>query len=169
MDFEIEFRAVGENTKAGDCIVIRYRESDGSTSIIVVDGGTLDSGAALVDSLRNLHGPSVQVAHVILTHADADHASGLRALLEQVKVSNLWMHVPWNHATKTRPYFQNKNFTDNGLASNLRKEFDILGDLWDLAKAKGVNIYEPFKGAAIGPLRVLSPTPFAYDRLLPQF
>ena len=169
MDYEIEFRAVGEGSKPGDCIVVRY----GTTTeheVMVIDGGTRASGAALVDHLRDLCGNDISIAHVVVTHPDlGDHASGLRDLLENVKVQNLWMHVPWVHAAEARPYFKDKRFTDSSLADRLRKDYDILSELFDLAVEKNVDIYEPFRGTAIGPFRVLSPTSYSYVRLLPQF
>jgi hypothetical protein len=43
MDFEIEFLPVGDASKAGDAIVVRYG-SNGLYQVIVVDGGTDDAG-----------------------------------------------------------------------------------------------------------------------------
>ncbi|MGO9267459.1 MAG: MBL fold metallo-hydrolase [Candidatus Binataceae bacterium] len=168
MNLEIEFRPVGEGSKAGDCLVIRHGTPQ-EYWVTVVDGGTRDSGAALVDHLRALCGKDVKVADVIVTHADQDHASGIRDVLEGLKVYNLWMHVPWLHAAEARPYFKDKRFTDAGLADKLRKEYDILNELFDLASARNVVVREPFRDAIIGPFRVLSPTSYSYVRLLPQF
>src|ERR1700687_3798112 len=110
MNYEIEFRPVGDGSRPGDCIVIRYGTPD-HYWVIIVDGGTRDSGVALVDHLRALCGASVQIAHVIVTHADQDHSSGIRDVLENLKVHNLWMHVLWLHAAATRPYFRDKRFS----------------------------------------------------------
>src|SRR5260370_6735048 len=111
MDFEVEFRPVGEGSRAGDCLVGRYG-SPQEYWIIVVDGGTRDSGVALVEHLQSLCGKGVKIAHVVVTHADQDHASGIRDVLENLKVYNLWMHVPWWHAAAARPFFKDKRFTD---------------------------------------------------------
>jgi len=43
MDFEIEFLPVGDASKAGDSIVVRYG-SNGQYEIIIIDGGTDDAG-----------------------------------------------------------------------------------------------------------------------------
>jgi glyoxylase-like metal-dependent hydrolase (beta-lactamase superfamily II) len=74
---EIEFLAVGSGSKPGDTIIIRYGEPD-NYALMVVDGGTSDSGTAMVAHLKKHFGNNVSLAHVVLTHSDADHASGLR-------------------------------------------------------------------------------------------
>lgn len=167
MKCEIEFLPVGTGSKPGDAIVIRYGEPH-AYELMIVDGGTLDSGEALVNHIQTFF-PGHGVSHVVLTHPDADHASGLRTVLEQLHVSNLWLHVPWLHAAATRPYFQNKNWTDERLSAAIRKEYDIVGSIFDTASARGLRIFEPFAGAAIGPFTVLSPHRAIYDLLLPQF
>lgn len=167
MKCEIEFLPVGTGSKPGDAIVIRYGEPN-AYELMIVDGGTLESGEELVKHVHT-HFPGQAIAHVVLTHPDGDHASGLRTVLEKLRVSNLWLHVPWVHAAVTRPYFENKNWTDQGLSAAIRKEYDILGDIFDIAAARGVHIFEPFAGSAIGPFTVLSPHRSVYDLLLPQF
>ena len=55
MGFEIDFLPVGEGEKSGDAIALRYGNLSGTRSeqtVLVVDGGTLDSGAALVDHVK---------------------------------------------------------------------------------------------------------------------
>ena len=155
MKCEIEFLPVGTGSKPGDAIVVRYGEPH-AYELMIVDGGTLESGDALVSHMRT-HFPGQAISHVVLTHPDADHASGLRTVLEQLRVANLWLHVPWLHAAATRPYFQNKSWTDAGLSATIRKEYDIVGDVFDAAAARGVQIFEPFAGSAVGPFAVLSP------------
>jgi len=51
MACEIEFLPVGDGTRAGDAIVIRYGEPD-DYKLMVVDGGTTESGENLVAHLR---------------------------------------------------------------------------------------------------------------------
>ena len=83
MKCEVEFLAVGEESRAGDCIVVRYGEID-AYQLMVVDGGTAATGETLVTHLKAQFGADVRVEHVVLTHADADHASGLRELLKEI-------------------------------------------------------------------------------------
>lgn len=167
MKCEIEFLPVGTGSKPGDAIVIRYGEPN-AYELMIVDGGTLESGEALVRHVQ-ANFPGKAIAHVVSTHPDSDHASGLRTVVENLRVSNLWLHVPWIHATETMPYFENKNWTEQGLSAAIRKEYDIIGDICDTALARGVHIFEPFAGTAVGPFTVLSPHRTVYNLFLPQF
>lgn len=168
MNCEIEFLPVGDATKAGDAIVVRYGEVN-SYELMVVDGGNLDSGKLLVEHVHEQFGKQAIISHVVLTHADADHASGLREVLSELSVGNLWLHIPWMSSAAARPYFANKNWTNDGLAAAIFKEYDLITDIVKLALEKKITIQQPFAGMAIGPLRVLSPNQKVYELLLPQF
>jgi beta-lactamase superfamily II metal-dependent hydrolase len=168
MKCEVEFLPVGDGEKAGDSIVIRYGE-DNDYNVMVVDGGTLEAGEKMVEHIHSEF-PQVQVIeHVVLTHADADHASGLRKLFGEFEIRTLWMHVPWVHALEAKHLFQDKTLSDDKLSKKIKDEYDILSELWDLAVEHGTQIRYPFAGAQIGPFIVLSPTKAAYLHLLPQF
>src|SRR5688572_5263922 len=97
---EIDFLPVGEENKSGDAIALRFGmyENRGwkSQTIFIIDGGDSDSGDALVRHVREVY-KSDKVDRVILTHPDRDHASGLRNVIEELKVDKIWMHRPWNH------------------------------------------------------------------------
>ena len=168
MRCEIEFLPVGSASKAGDAIIVRYGEQN-AYDIMVVDGGNADSGETLVAHLRKHFGTNVIVADVVLTHSDIDHASGLRKLLEEIPVRNLWLHIPWFLAKEARHLFSNKSMTETGLHNVVKKEYDIISEIVDLGVAQKCNIYYPFEGSTIGPFRVLSPSRHAYLHLLPQF
>jgi len=168
MKCEVEFLPVGEGERAGDCIVVRYGEEH-AYQLMVVDGGTLEAGENLVAHIRKEFPGSNVIEHVVLTHADADHASGLRKLFGEFEIKNLWMHVPWLAAADAKELFADKNMSAEKLAQVLRKEYDILAELWDLAVQHGTAIRQPFQGAQIGPFAVLSPNQYAYTHLLPQF
>ncbi|MEO6325436.1 MAG: hypothetical protein ABIQ65_12485, partial [Thermoanaerobaculia bacterium] len=165
---EIEFLPVGEGARPGDAIVVRYGSAN-AYELMVIDGGNLDSGRAVVSHLRNEFGDNAVVSHVVSTHPDADHASGLREVLAGLPVKNLWLHVPWLWAADARPYFANKNWTDLGLAQTLRNEYNIIDDLVGLAAKHSIAVQEPFAGSSIGPFHVLSPSKNVYPLLLPQF
>lgn len=165
---EIEFMAVGEGCRAGDAIVIRYGEIN-SYKLMVVDGGTADTGEALVTHLRQQYGQGVTLEHVVLTHSDADHASGLRTLLREVPVANLWLHIPWLLSSEAIGLFKSKSWTKETLAAAIKKEYDIISELVDIALERKSNIHYPFQGSQIGPFTVLSPRRATYVHLLPQF
>jgi len=168
MDYEIEFFPVGDASKAGDAIVARYG-TNGQHAITVIDGGTADSGSSIVEHIKGVYGENIVVDHVICTHPDTDHASGLRKVLEELPVNNLWLHGVWHHAAEILPFYENKQLTQQGLETALRKEYSIIEELIDLAAAQNTPVYEPFAGQKIGPFTVLSPTKWAYLRLIPQF
>jgi len=168
MKCEVEFLPVGDASKAGDAIVVRYGEPD-AYELMLVDGGTLDTGDAIVTHLRKEFGASTTLSHIVLTHSDADHASGLRTVLAQVPTANLWLHIPWLHAEETLPLFRDKRWTAAGLAKAIKDEYAIISEIVDLALEKGCAIHFPAQGARIGPFTVLAPNRATYNYLLPQF
>jgi len=159
---------VGDGTKAGDAIVIRYGEVD-AYSLMLIDGGHAETGEKIVAHLKKYFGPNPVLEHVVLTHSDTDHASGLRTILAEVKVKNLWLHIPWLLAEASRPLFKDKRWTEEGLRKAIKAEYNIISEIVDLAVEAGCNMYYPFAGYNIGPFRVLSPAQDAYTYLLPQF
>jgi beta-lactamase superfamily II metal-dependent hydrolase len=159
---ELDFLAVGKETKSGDAIAIRYGTPD-AWEVMVVDGGDLAAGADLVAHINAHYGSPARLAHVVCTHSDGDHVSGLRKVLEAFEVENLWVHQPWLYASELNPYFKG-NWSDANLAQHLRNDcFSIVAELCDMAEQYGVALREPFAGAQIGPFTVLAPT---HDRLL---
>lgn len=168
MNCEIEFLPVGDGCKPGDAIVVRYGEVN-AWELIVIDGGNLDSGKNLVSHVKANFGCNAVISHAIVTDPDGDHASGMREVLGGLPVKNLWLHLPWHFAAAARPYFANKNWTDQGLAQELRKEYDILGELVATAVKKYIPIQQPFAGTAIGPFQVISPWQNVYPYFIPQF
>ncbi len=168
MNCEIEFLAVGDASRAGDCIVIRYGEVH-DYRLMVVDGGTAATGEQLVAHLKTQFGQNVRVEHVVLTHSDADHASGLRELFKEIPVANLWMHIPWLLCEEASHLFANKDRSKENLARTIKNEYDILNEILELAWSTECVVRYPFQGANIGPFTVLSPSKYVYLHLLPQF
>ncbi len=168
MNCEIEFLPVGDASKAGDAIVVRYGDAS-SYELMIIDGGNLDSGELLVKHVRQQFGYKAVISHVVLTHADADHASGLRQVLSELTVKNLWVHVPWLHAEAARSYFANKNWTADGLTKALVKEYELIVELVKIALDRKISIHEPFVGKMIGPFHIFSPAKMVYELFLPQF
>lgn len=165
---EIEFLAVGEASRAGDCAVIRYGDAT-NYELMLVDGGTADTGEALVKHLKKHFGDKVRLTHIVLTHSDNDHASGLREVLREIPVHNLWLHIPWLLAKEAVHLFKDTRWTADGLADAVRKEYGIIEEIIDLAQEQRTSIHYPFQGDKIGPFTVLSPRRANYLHLLPQF
>ena len=153
--FEIDFLPVGNGERSGDAISIRYG-SPGKYKVLVYDGGTKESGQALVDHIRTYYGTTF-VDYVVNSHPDGDHASGLSVVLEQLNVGTLWMHRPWNHSKEIRNYFKDGRITDNSLAERLKEGMSAAYKLEEIANANDIPIIEPFSGAAVGPFVVMSP------------
>jgi glyoxylase-like metal-dependent hydrolase (beta-lactamase superfamily II) len=168
MDCEIEFLPVGDGSKPGDAIVVRYGQ-DSRYELMVIDGGNQEAGERVVAHIRQHYGALAHVSHVLLTHSDADHASGLRTVIAELSVGKLWLHAPWVVADAALPYFKNKNWTPAGLRGAIKAEYDIISELVDLATKRGIAASLPFAGTNIGPFHVLSPSPHNYTLLVPQF
>src|SRR5260221_14328780 len=107
MGFEVDFQAVGDKGKSGDAIALRLWDgADRSRqAVIVIDGGFADSGKTLVEHIRNYYGTST-VDLVVSTHPDGDHSAGLKTVLEELEVKQLWMHQPWKHVNGISDYFK---------------------------------------------------------------
>ncbi len=165
--YEIDFLPVGTSQKSGDAICMRVG-SPSAYEIIVVDGGNFDSGKALVDHINLYYGNPNFIDHVVCTHPDDDHTSGLRKILENFRVGTVWIHQPWNHAADLLERFKYA-WTQQGLADHLRKEcFPIVREICEAAEASGATLREPFQGDWIGPFNVLAPKYSTYLDLVPE-
>ena len=165
---DVEFMPVGEGQKAGDAIVIRYGDAE-NYQVMVVDGGTEDAGEKVLEHINRYCGAGRQVSHMVCTHSDGDHASGLRTIIEKHQVLNLWLHRPWTYASQIVPLFTSSNWTPKGLEGAIRREYPLIGELEALALVTGATVKDPFEGDVIGPFTVLSPKPWVYAHLVPQF
>ena len=152
--FEIDFLGV-ETAKSGDAITMRY-SVNGVDGVHVVDGGYLDTGDQIVRHLQTVYGTTV-IDNVILTHPDRDHANGLRRVLEQCTVKNLWMNRPWMHAAELIHQFENYQSVE-ALARKLRSVYEASAALEEIAMEKGIPIHAPLQGCRVGPFVVMAPT-----------
>lgn len=166
--YEIDFIPVGEGEKNGDAIAIRVTQ-DGQTEIYVIDGGTKASGEALVDHIRNYYKTN-RVDYLISTHPDMDHISGLKVVLEELEVGELWMHKPWEHAPEIIKDILDGRVTQHSLSERIKAAVRIATEVEKIAKEKRVPIHEPFQGQKIGShFHVLSPSRLWYNELLKNF
>lgn len=155
MDYEIDFLPVGNGDSSGDAIAVRWG-TPGNYRVLIYDGGTKESGEALVRHVRQ-HYQTERVDYVVSSHPDNDHASGLAIVLNELTVGELWMHRPWKYSAIIRDYFGDGRLTDASLAERLKTKMRAAYALEELAIKKGIPIGEPFQGSAIGPFTVLSP------------
>lgn len=168
MNYEIDFLPVGNGDTSGDAIAIRYGK-DKDYKIMVIDGGTQESGQALVNHIIKYY-ETDSVDYVVNTHPDQDHASGLSVVMEQLKVGELWIHRPWLYVDEIIHHFKDQRMTEGSLKEKLKEKFSASYELEKLAKEKGVDIFEPYQGKQIDEFRVMSPKKDWYlHTLIPDF
>jgi len=168
MQYEIDFLPVGKEERSGDALALRYG-NNGVYTIQVVDGGDEAAGEGLVRQINAYYGSPTFIDHVVLTHADDDHSSGLREVIRSFKVGALWMNRPWLYADEIIHLFRDTRFTVDGLKRRLKQDYPILAEIEQIAESKGVPIFEAFRGARVGEFRILSPSRQRYLELIPQF
>jgi beta-lactamase superfamily II metal-dependent hydrolase len=174
MGYEIDYLPVGDGEKGGDAIILRYGNLFGQRAeqnIVVIDGGTKESGVQIVEHIKKFYNTDY-VDTVICTHVHSDHASGLTEVLENLKVSQLLMHLPWEHSGDIKNMFTNGKLTAKGLKERTEKSLTAIKDLEALASGKNIPIIEPFQGLSIhndGTLLVLGPSEQYYTELLANF
>ena len=176
MGYEVDFLPVGNGEKCGDAIAIRFgdlRCGDASKQfVMVIDGGTTESGQRLVNHIKAYYGTS-HVEVVVNTHPDGDHASGLAVVLQQMSVGQLWMHLPWEHSEVIHHMFHDGRITLGSLSDRMRDALENAKTLETIATEKGIPIVEPFAGVGGnilgGTVRVLGPDMEYYQSLLPDF
>ena len=174
MGYEVDYLPVGEGGKSGDAIAVRWGYLAGGRAeqrVIVIDGGTKESGQALVKHIDHLYGTD-RVDLVICTHWDADHASGLSVVIEELQIGMLLMHEPWQHAKNTHKFVTDGRVTERSLTRRINGGLEAAHDLWELARRKRVHIVEPFSGTtcpSLSVLIVLGPDRNWYKQLLSKF
>ena len=169
---EVDFINVDSGERSGDAIVFRYgdfRDRD-TFKVVVIDGGTVSSGDKLVEHIKNVYNTSV-VDLVICTHPDSDHASGLRQVLNNLEVRELWLHKPWDHSAHICDLFHDGRITDDSLDRRLREAYDYAHQLEQIANEINIPTKEPFADRTFdnGIIQVLGPDIDYYRTLLPDF
>ena len=166
--YEIDFLPVGDGERSGDAIALRYGV-DGDYTIHVVDGGTTDAGEKLVTHITNYYGAPTYIDHVVCTHGDDDHSSGLRMVIDGFVIGTIWMNRPWLYAEEIIDLFDDDRLTVASLERRLREAYPILAEIEERAQDLSIPICEAFSGAQIGAFTVLAPSRSRYLELIPQF
>lgn len=163
--YEIDFLPVGNGDKSGDAIAIRYG-TQGNYKVMVVDGGTKESGQALVEHIKKYY-QTDYVDYVVNTHPDQDHASGLTEVLNNLEVGELWIHRPWLYVNEIVKHVDNsetkflrdKRTNIQSIKDRFQWEYyKYAKELELIANKKGIAIKEPYEGCKIGDFIVLSPS-----------
>jgi beta-lactamase superfamily II metal-dependent hydrolase len=170
--YEIDFLPVGDGERGGDAIAMRFgaQLTPQQQQVVVIDGGTKESGEALVSHIRTFYGTS-NVNLVVCTHSDSDHACGLLEVLENLTVHNLAMHRPWNHAANIDELFRDPQINEDNLKRRFKESLDNAHQLEQMANKKRIPIVEPFSDNTNGtsPLSVLGPSKKFYEQMLLSF
>lgn len=165
MNYEVDFLPVGEGS--GDAIVIRYGDDAGGYWLHVVDGGHTETAETIISHINKFYS-GYHINHMVLSHADNDHAAGLVGVMENIEVKNLWMNRPWLYAREILHHFHG-NFTLQGLIDDIKERHPCLVELERLAIQKGTCIHETFQGEKIGAFTVLAPTRDRYVNSIADF
>ncbi|MBK3665064.1 hypothetical protein JJE66_28010 [Bradyrhizobium diazoefficiens] len=168
MPYEIDFLRVGDSN--GDAIVFRWGVTKESPfSINIIDGGFTDTGDQIIEHIERHFAKPENIANVVLSHADNDHATGLIKVLEHPRFSigTLWMNKPWDYVDEVIGSFHGA-YTRDGLIKRMREMHPYLVEMEEVAQRRGIAIRAPLQGSAIGPFTVLAPSRMRYVKLIPD-
>jgi beta-lactamase superfamily II metal-dependent hydrolase len=169
---EIDFLTVGNGERSGDAIALRYGNftDPNQQYVIVIDGGTIDSGKKLIELIKSTYSTNY-VDLVICTHPDGDHSSGLREVLKQLTIGELWIQQPWNYSHLISDMFKDGRMTPNSLSERLKDAYSFAYELVQIANKKNITINEPYAGRTFnnGTIELLGPSKDYYVSLIPEF
>ncbi len=169
MPYEVDFHAVGEESKSGDAISIRIKDKYGQ-SVIVIDGGYKDDGRRLAEHITRHYGTKI-IDLIISTHPDSDHINGISYLVENMDVKKLMISKPWEF-DDLKEHFKDGRFTNNSLGEKIADCLNKAVELVDLALAQNIKIITPVAGNKLhyssADIVILGPSEDYYKDLLPQ-
>lgn len=170
MNYELDFVGVPNAKKDADAIGLRWRNDKGQYVAGVYDGGFEEHAKQLSEIIDKYYFENASLSvldFVICSHSDEDHASGLRYILENIAVKNLYINLPWLYIDELWPYVNDGRITKNSFEKQLREQYKYLDDIEKIACNKGVQIHPTFTGDIIEErLTVLSPTKGFYLKQL---
>lgn len=163
--YEIDFLRAGDGN--GDAICIRYGSEQQGYWLHLVDGGFTDTADEIIRHIETYYGRGYHINHVVLTHADNDHACGLIGVLKRFDVKAIWMNRPWRFASEVIQHFHG-SYTLDGLVKKMREMHPYLVEIEQIAAKRNIPINEVFQGSQIGPFTVLAPSRARYVELIPD-
>lgn len=168
MAYDIDFLRAGNSN--GDAIVVKWGHTkDSDYYLNVIDGGFTDTGDQIIAHIERYHTTHANIANVVLTHADNDHACGLIKVLEHENftIHTLWMNRPWDYVDEVLDKFHGL-YTRDGLIKKMREMHPYLVEMEKIAERRGIEIRAPLQGARIGAFTVLAPSRARYVELIPD-
>ena len=175
--FEIDFLPVGDSTKNGDAICLRwgYNLDDDKKRrqwVMVVDGGFFNNGENVVKHIEKYYGTK-QIDVLVNTHPHSDHLNGLEKVVEDCSIKYLVMHRPWEHAG-LKDIFNDGRVTSKSIRESLKDGLEKAYNIAVSARNKGAKLCECFTPSKWEDLcgvdvYVLNPSKQYYENLLPSF
>ena len=171
LGYEIDLLPVGDGSKSGDAILLRFGdlyEGKSAQKVVVIDGGYKCTAKSVKDHLIKYYNcinaqGKIQIDLMILTHPDVDHVGGLVELANDpdIQIIRIMMHRPWEELSVS--WFKDGRITNKSIRQRLIDAFGKAYEL-DLATKKSYtcssmpNSYK-FGGAI---LHILAPSPSLY-------
>lgn len=175
MSYQADFLAIGKGA-CGDSFAVRFGDLDSGDptkqTVILIDGGFTDDWKVIKDAIEKWYGDD-RIDLVVSTHPDQDHINGLKGVLENMRVGELWMHMPWEHSDALKEFMQN-GINSARFSNKIENSLNASQTLYDIALRTVPIIREPFAaetkfegldGSAI----VVGPSKDYYESVLPQF
>ncbi|MDE6068250.1 MAG: MBL fold metallo-hydrolase [Treponemataceae bacterium] len=170
--YRIDFIGEKESEKDFSSILV-YFETDKNKKVLgVYDGGFESTGRVLLEHLEKHYfnyfkDGKRKLDFIVCSHPHDDHVSGLKYLIENCEVQNLYMNRPWKYADELFKYRTDGRITQESLERQLKEIFSSVDDLEAIAAEKSVNIVDAFAGAKIeDEIYVLSPSIDFYKKLI---
>lgn len=146
MQYEIDFIGVDTVSNNADAIAMRWKENFATPYIVgIYDGGYKDHGEALCEHIWQYY-KTDSVNFVVCSHPDADHASGLEVVLNNLHVKCLYMNIPWGFINDIWNKVNDGRITKNSLENRLKEKYPYITTLEELAVEKGIPISSCFQG-----------------------
>ena len=165
MGFEIDFLPVGNESRSGDAILLRFGDlfaSRAEQTVVLIDGGFRETADEILDHLNKYY-KTQTIDLVISTHPDADHINGLREIFDRIGEGSITVKELWLHRPSLR-----RATVERGLRKAARLEYlkavkgalDAATELERAAVKHGIPMHEPFAGLAhhSGYLEVVGPS-----------
>ncbi len=157
MSYEVDFIGVGSEAKK-DADAICFRWLDGTDycgssiyKVGVFDGGFEAHGKKMVEHMSQYYFNSLDyrkkvIDFVFVSHPDQDHTIGIKTILENFTVRNLYMNRPWLYADELLDKVNDGRMTVESLHRKLRDTYKTIAEIEDIALEKEIAIHEAFQG-----------------------
>jgi beta-lactamase superfamily II metal-dependent hydrolase len=178
LGIEIDVLKVGEGTKSGEAVTLRMGNLRGDRAeqlVVLIDGGFPGDGRKIVRHISKNYSTD-KVDLVVVTHPDRGHTGGIMAVLEEMSVGEVWMHLPWRHSIELGDLFAEGTVAGPNLDQEAKETYRDLHRIFEFCNDKEhrIPMTEPFSdgspnGLAKWGVTVLGPTKAFYESLLPGF